>query len=557
MFRSPMWLGFGILTTAAVAALAFWAQSRKDAFAAALGDIKTLARIMENDDARRRAARWLRIGTIAFLFAALAGPQWGVDLVETRAAARQIVVAVDVSLSMQTPDVKPTRLERAKSSLSLLIDQLAGERIAVVAFAGDAQIICPLTGDLDAAKQLLSALEVGAIPVPGTAIGSAIRLSSALLGRYPGSKSVVLLTDGEDHHSDPVGAAKEAAAAGVKLYAIGIGTTEGEPIPIEGGGYKKDAHGSTVVSKLGESTLAQAAQATGGAYYRSSPGEDEISDIVSKIKAGSTASGLIGATTRWRNHYIWPLSAAFFLALLELLLTLAPFKSTAKAFTALLLIGFASSARAESFESRLRSGNAAYADGRYEDALEQFGAASAMKPSDPRPAFNAGDALYRLDRDSDAATAFSAAAAGQVSNRPAAAESFYNLGDARYRNGDYAGAADAYRRSLALAPQDADARRNLILAMRSQKNPPKKQPNKNNQQKDPPKNKDDQKNNSGGGDSQQHQDRSRPQDSMSREDAERLMRAVAEKEKAAQKQAPKQQMGMRGKPPPSPTGEDW
>jgi tetratricopeptide (TPR) repeat protein len=143
--------------------------------------------------------------------------------------------------------------------------------------------------------------------------------------------------------------------------------------------------------------------------------------------------------------------------------------------------------------------------------------------------FNAGDALYKLDRDSDAAGAFDSVAARRDAPQELRAAALYNLGNARYSAGDYAAAADAYRRSLAVAPGDTDARRNLVLALLRQKNPPPKPP--------PP--------------------QPRPQDSMTREDAERVMRAVSEREKAAQRQAPPPAgLGQR-RPPASPAGEDW
>jgi Ca-activated chloride channel family protein len=564
MFGAPLWLAAAVPGLAAAWALLAWADARRRGVARALGNERTLARVTEDAALRRRWSTGLRLAALALLFLALAGPRWGVDLIETRGSARQVVVAVDTSLSMRATDVHPSRLDRAKSSLSLLLDQLKGDRVGVVAFAGDAQVICPLTADVDAAKEILSSLEVGAVPVPGTAIGTAIRVSAAMIGRYPGAKTVVLLTDGEDHGSDPVAAAREAAANGVRLYAIGIGTPEGEPIPLEGGGYKKDKHGTTVVSRLGEKALSDAAAATGGAYYRTSPGEDEISDIVAKVKAGDPARGLTGTTTRWRNRYAWPLSLAFLLILLEMALPLLPVvRPSAKvpAAVLLLLAAAAAPARAALAEGVLRDANKKYGDEKYDDALELYGQASARRPTDPRPVFNAGDALYRLDRDTDAAGAFDSVAGNRATPDRLRAAALYNLGNARYRTNDYKAAADAYRRALALDPADGDARKNLVVALNHSKLPPpdknkkkksdEKEPKPEDQKdkKDPDKDK-----NSGGGGGQTKQ---RPQDSMTREDAERVMRAVAEREKAARQQAGPAPSYGRKPPPRTPVDEDW
>ncbi len=557
MFGAPLWLAAALPGLAAAWSLFAWGAARRRRVALSLGREATLARVAEDAGPRRRWSSALRLSALALMFLALAGPRWGVDLVETRGSARQVVVAVDVSLSMRATDVKPSRLERAKASLSLLLDQLKGDRVGVVAFAGDAQMICPLTADVEAAKELLGALEVGAVPVPGTSLSAAIRVSSALIGRYPGAKTVVLLTDGEDHGGDAVAAAREAASSGVRLYAVGIGTPEGEPIPLEGGGYKKDKNGATVVSRLGEKALGEAAAASGGAYYRSSPGEDEMSDIVAKIKAGDPARGLAGTTTRWRNRYAWPLALAFALILFEMSLPLLPLprSSATSASAVLLLLAAAAPARAALAEGVLRDANRKYGDRRYEDALELYGRASGRRPADPRPVFNAGDALYRLDRDSDAAGAFDSVAGRRDAPQRLRSAALYNLGNARYRGGDYAAAADAYRRALALDPEDADARRNLVVAMnRSKVPPPPQKKNKKNEPRQPPPKDGQDKNQDGGGGDRPKQ---RPQDSMTRDDAERVMRAVAEREKSTRRQAPPAAAYGRRPPPKTSVEEDW
>ena len=193
-----------------------------------------------------------------------------------------------------------------------------------VAFAGEPVVVCPLTTDIGAAKQLLRALDPSAVPVPGTGIGKAIRRATQSLSRYPGAKTLILLTDGEDHRTDPAGAAEEAAAEGIKIFAIGIGNPEGEPIPLkdENGamtGYKKDKKGATVVSKLGEADLAAIAEKTGGGYYRATPGAAEASEIARR--ASSAESGddptTRGAARRFKNHFLLPLALAFVLLLIE------------------------------------------------------------------------------------------------------------------------------------------------------------------------------------------------------------------------------------------------
>ncbi len=564
MFRHPQWLGAGLLLIPAAWALLRWAQARRRRVGEMMGASAVLARTVMGE---RPNFSVIRLSAIALLVLALAGPQFGVELVETRSDARQAVIAVDVSLSMLTPDVKPNRLERAKSSLSLLIDQLRGERLGVVAFAGDAATVCPLTQDADAAKQLLGALEAGAVPTPGTAIGAALRTSAAMLGRYPGGKAVILLTDGEDHKSDPLGAAREAAAAGVRVFAVGIGTPEGEPIPGEGGTYHKNAKGDTVVSRLGEAMLAQIARETGGAYYRTTPGSDEIADIAKRILELDAAKGVSGTANLWRNRYAWPAAGAYLLLLLELLLPLlsalkarsaAP-AAKAAALAAAALLALAAPAAAASAEGSLRAGNRLYDREKYEGALERYGAAAAKAPGDPRPAFNAGGALYRLEKLEDATAMYEAVAARKDLPAATRAAALYNLGNARFRNGDFPDAAAAFRGALALSPADSAARHNLAVTMQRLKNPPPPKKNRQDPKKDEPKKPEDRKDKPQGGGGENAPPKSppktRPEDQLTKEEAERILRAVAEREKQSQRQA---REGLarraRGKPP---TGEDW
>ena len=178
---------------------------------------------------------------------------------------------------MQAEDFKPNRMAHAKLILGQLIDKLAGSRIGLIAFAGQAYVECPLTIDENAAKDVLDTIDVGTVPIPGTVIGEAIRAAIKGLKAGEGQNRVlILLTDGEDHHSDPKGAAQEAAKVGLKIFSIGIGSSDGEPIPVfddqgHRTGYKRDKKGEVVMSRMDESTLINMAHDTADNIFRGQP----------------------------------------------------------------------------------------------------------------------------------------------------------------------------------------------------------------------------------------------------------------------------------------------
>jgi Ca-activated chloride channel family protein len=258
-----------------------------------------------------------------FLVLALARPQWGAKVEEVRRKGVDVIIAMDVSASMLAEDVKPSRLARAREEVDTLIDSLEGDRVGLVAFAGEATVACPLTLDYSAAKVFLDVLDPALVPVPGTAIASAIRKSTEAFGskdkRY---KVLVLITDGEDHEKDAVDAAKEAAAAGVVLYTLGVGSGSGSPIPVRGedgsvGGYKKDREGKIVTSRLNPVKLAEIAEAAGGRYLPLTPEGREIREIQDRIALMEHRQVGSRFITTYEERYQIPLAVALGALILE------------------------------------------------------------------------------------------------------------------------------------------------------------------------------------------------------------------------------------------------
>jgi len=318
-----MWLW--LLAPAAFLAGLYWRRRRRARVLSILGRPATLGRMLPAGLARRR--RWigrLRLLALGGFVLALVGPLFGSRLTEFKQKGLDLYIAVDCSLSMQAEDLPPSRMAHAKLLLGELIDRMLGSRLGIIAFAGQAYVECPLTIDQEAAREALDSIDVGSVPIPGTVIGEAIRAAlKGLQAGEGGHRVLILLTDGEDHHSDPIGAAKEAAKLGVKIYAVGIGSPQGEPIPIfddqgRRTGYKRDRKGDVVMSRLDESALSQIAQITGGQYYRASASGNEVDSIAAALDHLQQGDIKTRMFNRYENRFQWPLALGLVLMLASL-----------------------------------------------------------------------------------------------------------------------------------------------------------------------------------------------------------------------------------------------
>jgi Ca-activated chloride channel homolog len=219
----------------------------------------------------------------------LANPQIGTRMEEVHRQGVDVMICLDVSASMKCEDIKPNRLESAKQEITRLLDKLQNDRIGLAVFAGESYLQLPLTTDYSAARLILASVDENSVAVPGTAIGSAIRLAmKSFIAGEQKHKAIVLITDGENHEDDAIAAAKDANKEGVVVHAIGMGSPDGGPIPVYQNdavtGFRKDADGTTVVTKLDEQALRQIAEAGGGTFVRATSRQDDLDAVFKQIQ---------------------------------------------------------------------------------------------------------------------------------------------------------------------------------------------------------------------------------------------------------------------------------
>jgi len=234
---------------------------------------------------------------VAFLVLALADPQTGSKMEKYQRKGIDVMIALDVSNSMLAEDIRPSRLERAKQSISKLIDRLDGDRIGIIVFAGKAYNQLPITTDYGAAKMFLSAINTNIVPVQGTAIADAIDMATGAFGQSTHNKAIIVISDGEDHQGDVLEKTEVATKKGIVFYTVGMGIPEGGPIPVYNGdtrtGYKKDRDGSTIITRLDESLLQRIASIGKGMYVRANNSEEgwrKVFDDLNKIEKSELES---------------------------------------------------------------------------------------------------------------------------------------------------------------------------------------------------------------------------------------------------------------------------
>lgn len=319
IFAKPEWLWL-LLAVVVIPALYLTLKLYRRRKLRRFGEEATLQSLMPDYNGVRG---WIKIIlfslAIGFLSVALARPQTGSKLRSTEVKGREVVLLVDVSNSMLAEDVTPSRIERTRYAISRLVERMKEDRLGIVAFAEEAEVVLPITGDYKMAESMVKRLSPSLIAHQGTDIGEALEV--ALLSftdstKESKSRVVILITDGEEHNQRTEAAIEQAVAQGVMVCAIGIGTPEGTPLRINGE-LIEDEDGKMVVTKLGEPLLQHIAEATGGIYTRSRNDNFGLDDIISRLEEIEATELTQITFEEYDEQYQWFLGVALLLLVAE------------------------------------------------------------------------------------------------------------------------------------------------------------------------------------------------------------------------------------------------
>ncbi|MBU0971812.1 MAG: tetratricopeptide repeat protein, partial [Proteobacteria bacterium] len=423
---------------------------------------------------------WLKSALLVlgllFLILGLARPKWGEKLQIYKGRGIDIVLCLDASKSMNSQDIKPSRLGWAKMQASSLLGNLSTNQVAITAFAGECYIMCPMTSDIEAAKLFLDIIEPNNIPKPGTKYQRAVEVSGALFNPKQGtSKALILVTDGDNLEGDPMAAVKQAAELGIRLYIIGIGTLQGSTIPENDSrgnlvSYKKDNEDKIVVSRLAERLLLVMAKATDGRYYRTEG--FSVNNLISELESMKKKELEGGEYVDYVERYQYFLMISFIFIFLGLFISDRRGKWFPNVgmprFKLFILIPifcfFYSSPANAGVGSNMRAGNKALNKGNIEQALEKYQEALIYEPDNEKIHYNIGRALYKLQKYPEAISEFQLGLL--TKDKSFQAKTLYNIGNCHFKQGKLNDAINSFVSSLILNPNDMKTKQNLEFCLK-------------------------------------------------------------------------------------------
>ncbi len=547
-FGAPIWF-WALLAIPVLAVLFARAEQRGVTKLREFVSPRLLPQLAATVNRSRRVLRFALVMLgLALAIVSLARPQWGYIYEDVKRKGLDLLFAVDTSRSMLSNDVQPNRLERVKLAAQDLVNQLQGDRVGLIAFAGRAFLQAPLTIDYEAAVESINDLDTKTIPEGGTNISEAINLAVNTFGKSAaGNRALIIFTDGEELNGDAAKTAKSAADAGVRIFTVGVGTPQGSLIPINsddgGTAFVKDSAGQVVKSKLDEKRLHEIAQISGGFYLHLDDGPRTMSQLYSQGLANMKAADIDARLGRRPiERYEWPLGAAMLALTMSILIgerkkvhvrARSPrWSKIAVPATALLFI-FAGPVFGTATGLNL------YREGKYNDAYQSFQQDLNSHPDSSEKEkieFDAGAAAFKMGDYNKALQSFSDSLLS--SDKALQENSHFNLGrtledraDIDETNDntlkDLTDAASHYESTLRLNPKNEAAKANLEEVRKKierlkqhpkqKPTPPPQQQNKKdkNQQQNGDQNQDQQQSQSSSGKDQNQQQQQQNQQAQS------------------------------------------
>ena len=566
-----------------IAALWFLLSWKKRTMAR-IGDPSLVRQLVSNFSSARFLIK-AGILLLAFLIIVIGAgnPQKPGKMENVKRKGVDVMVVLDVSKSMLATDIKPSRLDKAKQLLLLMLDKLENDRIGLVLFAGRAYLQMPLTSDHGAARMYIQEASPDAVPTQGTVIAEALRMAnSAFNSKERKYKSILLISDGEDHDPDALKVAKDLAKDGVMINTVGIGSPDGSPIVDPATGeLKKDAEGNTVISKLNEAELQQLSNATNGQYIRLDNVDDALITMTQQIDSVDKKSMSDAEFVDYISYFQWFLGIALLFLAFDYFFperrsaagekreraasgaglglrasaggsasngasgagpkgasgssskgasATRPGVAGAATLLALAVLVSALPASAQSTNGQIRSGNRAYKKGDFEKSVQQYQRAVQQTPNSPTANYNLGNAQFKNNKFDEAAHAYDATVQNST-DKGMKEKGYYNKGVAMIRQKKLQESIDAWKNALRLDAGDTEARDNLEKALKEQKKQQQQQQQQQNQKKDQ-KNQDKQDQKKEQQQQQQQQQEPKPQPSkLNKQQVEQLLKALEQKEK--------------------------
>ncbi len=322
--ESPQILYFLLLIPLLCVAYFFYVRSKKRKLKK-FASLRVQDEIMPDISIGKQHLKFILLNlAFALLVIAAANPQYGTSIGKKERSGTDLIICLDVSNSMLAQDLKPNRISRAKQSINQLINQLRGDRIGLVVFAGTSFVQLPITSDYAVAKTFVEIVQPDMIETQGTAIGDCLETAMAAFGQQEEgnrSRSIILISDGEDNEDSAVEIAKDIAKKGVVINTIGLGLSEGAPIPIRtrGGGneYKRDQNGNIVITKLNENLLKEIAEEGNGIYIRANSSSIGLEQILARINKMEKNEYEAVAYKNYESRFYIPAAIALLLLLIE------------------------------------------------------------------------------------------------------------------------------------------------------------------------------------------------------------------------------------------------